>query len=170
MEARLVHHLRRDQAEPAHDLDADRDAFERGLAAKAVSLADRQHRRNDHRAGMHRPALERVVEILAMRRGAVAEGRARGAQCTFMADCGAGSVFVPARQRAADIVLVARGDAETDDVDQRFLAFRSRGGRERSGVDGHDTLSELFGNGNVGKFCVHRQIPSTMNTAPVIPG
>ena len=90
-------------------------------------------------------------------------------KCTFMADGGAGSVFVPARQRAADIVLVSRGDAEPDDIDQRFLAFRSRGGRELSGVDRHDPLGELFGNGNVGKFCVHRQIPSTMNTGPVIP-
>ena len=80
MKARLVHHLRRDQAEPAHQLDADRDAFERGLAVDAVALADGEHRRHDHRAGVDRAALEGVVEILAVGRGAVDEGRARRAQ------------------------------------------------------------------------------------------
>ena len=118
MEARLVHHLRRDEAEPAHQLDADRHALQRGLAVNAVPLADRQHRRHDHRAGMDRPALERVVEILAVRRGAVAEGRAGGAQRALVADGGAGPVLIPARECAADIVLVARGDAEADHVDQ----------------------------------------------------
>ena len=81
VEARLVHHLRRNQAEPAHHLDADRDACAAQPCRRAaVSLADRQHRRHDHRAGVHRPALERVVEILAVRRGAVDERRARRAQ------------------------------------------------------------------------------------------
>ena len=60
--------------QPAHDLDADRDApadvaGRRGRA----SSAKREHRRHDHRAGMDRPALEGVVEILAMRGGAVDE-------------------------------------------------------------------------------------------------
>ncbi len=61
---------------PAHRLGADRDAEQRRGAVRPVALAGRQHRRHDHRAGMHRAALEGVVEILAMRRGAVDEGGA----------------------------------------------------------------------------------------------
>ena len=46
------------------------------LAVRLVPLAGGEHRRHDHRAGMHRPAFEGVVEILAMRRRAVDEGGA----------------------------------------------------------------------------------------------
>ena len=45
-----------------------------------IALASGEHRRHDHRAGMHRTTLEGVVEILAMRGGAVDEGGARRAQ------------------------------------------------------------------------------------------
>ncbi len=65
-------------------LGADGNAEQRS-ALRAVPLAGRQHRRYDYRAGMHRTALERVVEILTMRRGAVDEGgagRAEGARMT----------------------------------------------------------------------------------------
>ena len=61
--------------EPAHRLDADRDAEQRGRPVRIVTLAGRQHRRHDHRAGMDRAALEGVVEILAMAGGAVDEER-----------------------------------------------------------------------------------------------
>ena len=97
--------------------------FSAARAVAAVPLAGRQHRRHDHRAGMHRPALEGVVEILAVRRGAVDEGRARGAQRARVADRGAGAVVVPAASARLDVVLVARGDAEADHVDQRLLAL-----------------------------------------------
>ena len=40
-----------------------------------------------------------------------------------VADRGAGPVVVPAGERGLDVVLVARGDAEPDDVDQQVLAF-----------------------------------------------
>ena len=85
--------------EPAHGLDADRDAEQRRRAVGIVPLAGRQHRRHDHRAGMHRPALEGVVEILAVRRGAVDEGGAGRAQGARVADRGAGAVVVPAGER-----------------------------------------------------------------------
>ena len=71
-----------------------------GVAVELVALAGRQHRRHDHGAGMHRAALEGVVEILAVRRGAVDEGGARRAQRARVADRGAGPVVVPAGERA----------------------------------------------------------------------
>ena len=104
---------------------------------------------------MHRAALEGVVEILAVRRGAVDERGARGAQRAPVADRGAGPVLVPAGERAADIVLVARGDAEADHIDQRLLAFLARGGGQLVGIDRSDALGQMLGNGDVGKFCVH---------------
>ena len=43
-------------------------------------LRDRENGRNDDRAGMHRPAFERVVVILAVRGGAVDERRVVGTE------------------------------------------------------------------------------------------
>ncbi len=65
-----------------------------------VPLAGRQHRRHDHRAGMNGAALERVVEILAVDRGAVDESRSGGAQRARMADRGARAVVIAGGQRA----------------------------------------------------------------------
>ena len=65
---------------------------------RVVPLAGRQHRRHDHGAGMHRPALEGVVEILAVGRGAVDEGGAGRAHGARVADRGAGPVVVPGRR------------------------------------------------------------------------
>ena len=61
MKARLVHQLRRDEAEPAHQLDAHNDAFQRRLTIDAISLADGEHRRHDHGAGVDQAALEGVA-------------------------------------------------------------------------------------------------------------
>ena len=74
-------------------------------------LAGSQDRRHDHRAGMHRATFEGIIEILAMRRGAVDEGGARRIQCALVPDRRARAVIVATRQRASDVVLVARGDA-----------------------------------------------------------
>ena len=104
-------------------LRADRDAEQRRAAVRAMALAGRQHRRHDHRAGMDRPALECVVEILAMRGGAVDEGRARGAQLACVPDGGAGPIIVTGRRARLNVVLIAGGDAEPNDVDQQILAF-----------------------------------------------
>ena len=60
---------------------------------------------------MHRATLESVVEILAMRRNAIDEGGARRIQHALVSDRRAGAVIVAARQRASDVVLVARGGA-----------------------------------------------------------
>ena len=170
VKARLVHHLRRDDAEPAHDLDADRDALERGLAVQPVPLAGRQHRRDDHRAGMHRAALEGVVEILAVRRGAVDEGRARARSARAYGRSRCRARPRPSRRARPDVVLVARGEAEADHVDQQSpricpapppAACRRRPRRcARRGVRRRRCR----------EVCVHvhQQFLSTMHTAPVI--
>ena len=96
MKTGLVDGLGHHEAEPAEHLGADRDAGQRHAPVRMVPLAGRQNRRHDHRAGMHRPALEGVVEILAMRRGAVDEGRPRRGQSAGVADHRARAVIVPA--------------------------------------------------------------------------
>ncbi len=71
----LVDGLRDHEAQPAQNFGADGDADQRHAAIGIMLFACSQDRRHDHRAGMHRAALEGIVEILAMRRGAVDEGR-----------------------------------------------------------------------------------------------
>ena len=130
---------------PAHDLGADRNAEQRRSAVRSVAFAGRQHRRDDHRAGMHRPALESVVEILAMRRGAVDEGGACRAQACAR---GRSAVQGPSSSQPAsarfDIVLVARGDAEPDDVDQQILAFRAHRRRQLVRATRSDALGKML--------------------------
>ena len=158
MEAGLVHRLRHHRAQAAHHLAADNDSDECGFAIRPVALAGRQHRRHHHRPGMHRAAFEGVVEIFAMRGGAVDEGGARRRQCSGVPDCRAGAVIVEASERAFDVVLVARDDAETDDIDQQILAFTADGGRQRSRVEANDGCSQLFGDR---RNCVHgRRVPN----------
>ena len=95
---------------PSRHITSTPTAMPRSTAAgrRAVALAGRQHRRHDHRAGMHRAALEGVVEILAVARGAVDERGARRAQRAGVADRGAGPVVVAAGERRLDVILVAR--------------------------------------------------------------
>ena len=68
----LVHALGRRQAQPAHDFATHGDAARRVAARESVLLGRGEHGRDDHRAGVHRAALEGVVVILAVRGGAVA--------------------------------------------------------------------------------------------------
>src|SRR5262249_37533163 len=65
----LVHRLGGNAAEPAHPLDAARDAEQRGGSVGMVALAGCEHRRHDDGAGMDWTAFEGIVEILAMRGG-----------------------------------------------------------------------------------------------------
>ena len=110
------------------------------------------------RAGMHRAAFEGVVEILAMRGGAVDEGGARRAQRAGVADRRARPVVVAAGERALDVVLVARGDAEPDHVDQQVLAFLPDRRRQRIGAQRSDALGQMLRDGNLGKLRVHGQV------------
>ena len=123
MKAGLVHCLRNHGAQSAHHLGADGNAEQGSAAFRTVPLAGRQHRRYDYRAGMHRTALERVVEILTMRRGAVDEGGARRAEGARMTERRAWAFIVAASDRAADVVRVAGRNTKPGDVDQQILAF-----------------------------------------------
>ena len=151
MKSGLVHGLRHNEAETAEHLGAHRNPRQRHAAIRIVPLARSEHRRHDDRTGMDRPALESIVEILAMRRGTVDKGRARGRQRTLVADDRAGSVVVAARERAARVVLVARGDAEASDVNQQILAFAQRRRRQNARRQACDFLRQGFGDRSIGK-------------------
>ncbi len=144
VKACFVDSLRHHETETAQHFGADRDPDQRHPPVRIVPLAGRQHRRHDHGAGMHRAALKRVVEVLAMRRDAVDKGGARGIQRPPMPDRRARTVIVATGQCAPDIVLVARGDAETDDVDQQILALARGCGRERAGFQCDDFFGKHF--------------------------
>nr|WP_197427377.1 hypothetical protein [Bradyrhizobium retamae] len=58
-----------------------------------------------------------------MRGGAVDEGGAGRAQRALVPDRRAGTIIVATGQRTSDVVLVARGNAQADHVDQQVLAF-----------------------------------------------
>ena len=96
VETGLVDSLRHHEAQPAQYFGADGDPDQRHAAIRIMPFAGGQHSRHYHGTGMHRATLESVVKILAMRRSAIDEG---------------GAVIVAARQRASDVVLVARSDA-----------------------------------------------------------
>ena len=66
-----------------------------------MALARRQHRRHNHRAGVHGATLERIVKILAMRCRAIDEGSAGSAEAARMANGGARPLIVAAGKRAA---------------------------------------------------------------------
>ena len=68
---RLMRHI---SSRPAGDALLHVGAHERAM------LRDREHRGNDHRARMHRPAFERVVVVLAVRGRAVDERRVVGTE------------------------------------------------------------------------------------------
>src|SRR5260370_11918041 len=99
---------------------------------------------------MHWTTLEGIVEILAMRGGAVDEGGTRGSQHTPVADRGAWAVIVPAAKRAFDIILVARGDAQADDIDQQILAFARGCRRKPARLHPTDFFSNRFAHA---RFC-----------------
>ena len=111
METGLVNGLRHHEAQPAQHFGADCDPDQRHATVRIMPLAGGEHRRHDHGAGMDRAALESVVEILAMRGRAVDEGGACRSQRALVPDRRAGAVIVATRQRASDVVLIARGDA-----------------------------------------------------------
>ena len=111
VETGLVDGLRHHEAQPAQHFGADGDPDQRHAAIRMMPFAGGEHRRHDHGACMHRAALESVVEILAMRGRPIDEGGARRIQRALVPDRRAGTVIVATRQRASDVVLVARGDA-----------------------------------------------------------
>ena len=100
---------------------------------------------------MNWAAFERIVEILAMDRGAVDQRRRRGGERARVPDRGARPVVVTRSDDAFHIIFVARGDGEADDVDQEFLAFAPHRRRQLRCVERGDLLRQRFGNGDFGK-------------------
>jgi len=111
VKARLVDELRRDEARAAHHLGAHRDAAQGISSFDLVSFCNGENGRHDYRAGVHRPALESVVEVLAVRRGAVDKSRPGGIERARVSDCGATAGSLPSRKRGGHVVGPARRDA-----------------------------------------------------------
>src|SRR4051812_27426898 len=112
MKPGVVNFLRRHEAEPAHGLDTGGDSEQRGTAIAFEAFAGGQHRRHDHGAAMHRATLERVVEILAVRRRAVDHRRIARAERTGVTDRRAGATRIDARRERPHVVAAPRGDAK----------------------------------------------------------
>ena len=101
---------------------------------------------------MDRSTLERVVEILAVDRGAVDQRRRGRRQQPAMADRHARAVIIAGGERGLHIIFIARGDREPDHVDQQVLAL----GADRFGQARHieraDFARQDFGNSDFGQY------------------
>ncbi len=109
-------------------------------------LRDREHRRHDHRARMHRPAFERVVVVLAMRGRAVHERRIVRTERALVSDGGRLALRRDARTRRFHIVMVARGHAQTRDVEHQEMDGLARLRRQMLGVEMRSELGKIGGN------------------------
>ncbi len=123
--------FRGDEAQAAHQLRAGRDAEQEPVAGKALALTGRERSGDDHRAGMHRPAFERVVEILAVGGGPVDERRAERVEGALVADRRAAAAAIDARERRPDVLTLTGGHAEAADVEKETTDGFARGGRQR---------------------------------------
>jgi hypothetical protein len=128
VKARLVDEARRDQAQTACRLDANGDAEQSGSSVEAESLGGGEHRRHDHRAGVDRPTLERIVEILAVRRNAVDQRDAGAVAAPRVADRCAAPLAVDAVERGAHIVGAARRQAQAEDVEDKIVGHGAQSG------------------------------------------
>ncbi len=147
MKSRLVDGFGNHEAQAAHRFDADRHAEQRRAPAAAETLARRQHRRHDDRAAVHRPAFERIVEILAVPRGAVDHRRVLGAEFAAMADRAARAAAIDAGDQRLDVIRVARGDAQARDIDQQFFGARADRRRNLLGVERRDAIDQTLADG-----------------------
>ena len=114
-----------------------------------MTLAGGEHRRHDDRAGVHRAAFERVVEILAVDRGAVDQRRSGGRQRAHMPDGGARPVIVAGRERGFNVILIARGDRQADHIDQQIFALAPHGLRQMRCVEPRNRLGKALRNGSL---------------------
>jgi hypothetical protein len=103
---------------------------------------------------MHRAALEGVVEILAMAAVPLTKARA-AALMVRVADGRAQSLVIPRCDRGLDVVLVAHGDTEADDVDQQLLAFAPHRRWQRICAQRCDLAGQHLGDGRLGKLVCH---------------
>src|SRR5687768_2541170 len=104
--------LWRHEAEAAQQLCARDDAKQEPRAVEAFALTGRQHRRHDDRSRMHGTALERVVVILAVGRGAVDERRAERVEPAGMTERRTRAVAIHGRQGCCDVLLATRSETQ----------------------------------------------------------
>jgi len=147
VKARLVDAHGCHQAQAADRLDPRRDALERGAAIGALLLGDRQHRRHDHRARVHRPPFEGVIEILAVGGGAIDERGPDGVDGAGMPDRRCGTCREARSQDRADIVALPRGNAEPDHIEDERLRHRPHSRRQRPRIERRDALGQHLGDG-----------------------
>src|SRR5262245_53015838 len=164
METCLVHGLWHDRAQPAHYFGPDRNTQQCGGTVRPVALASGQYSRHDHRARVDRSALECVVKVFAMRRRPMDEGSAGSTESALMTYGCAWPFVVAAGKRAFYIILVARGDAKTHDVDQQILAFTTDCRGQMFAAQRGNGCSQLLGNGSFGQSRAHT-ITSVTNSA-----
>ncbi len=123
----------------------------------AIPLAGRQHRRHDDSAGVHRAAPRRCRRNPRHAPRCRSPAQPPAAPSVRMCPI---AVQRPSSSQACSVapavVLVAGGKAEADHIDQRLLATRPHGGGQFARIKRGDRSSQLLGNGNVGKFGVHR--------------
>ena len=97
------------------------------------------------RAAVHRPAFERIVEILAMRGGAVDHRRVFRAELAAMPERAARAAAIDAGDQRAHVIGIARGDAQSGDVDQQLLGACAHRRRNAVNAERGDAISELLG-------------------------
>jgi hypothetical protein len=122
VEPGLVDRLRGHEAEAAHELDAGRDAAQRVGAGASEALARGQHRRHDDGARMDRPALEGVVEILAMRGRAVDERRRVQVGAPVVPDQRRGAGLLRGGEHGVHVIRAARRDAQPGIIEDEVAA------------------------------------------------
>jgi hypothetical protein len=121
MKPGLVHAHRCHFAQATHDFGPDRDTTQQIAPAEFMPLCRSQQRRNDHHAGMHRPAFVGVVKILTVRGNAIDKGGTFGAQPARCADHGAGAITIHGLHGSPHIVLTAGRNTQTADVQQHAV-------------------------------------------------
>src|SRR5262245_11924929 len=156
MEPGLVNGLGNDRAQTAHDFSAHRSSKKRGTTVRLVALTHCQHRRHNHCTGVDGAALERIVKVLAMGRGAIDEGSAGSTEAARMADGRAWPLVVATGKSTLDVVLVARGHAKTHHVYQKLFALLPQGFWQAICVQSRHALGQVLGNGYLGQFAAHR--------------
>ena len=93
-------------------------------------LGGGEHRRDDHDAGVHRAALERVVVVFTVSAGAIAKRRSGNVEATRVADHGARAFLRGRAQRSAQILSISRRHAQAANIDQHPIAHRRDGDRK----------------------------------------
>jgi len=144
VKARRMRSLRCDKAQTAHQLRAGRDAEEQAISAEPLAFARGEGSGNDHGACVNRTAFERVVEVLAVRGGAVDQRGADSVERAAVTDRGAAAAAIHAGERRLDVIGVAGGHAQAENVEKKTPHGLAYGGRKRRGLSGGQPRSQFF--------------------------